>query len=379
MGAQAGTCARVGMNFTADQNNAIEAILAWHASAGKQQFAFGGYAGTGKTTVIKEILKRLPHGDLVAVAAFTGKAVSVLRGKGIQTAQTLHSLMYESEWDEEKKTFYFRRRPALGAIPLIVVDEASMLSTQLYSDILSYDLPVLFVGDPGQLEPIGENPNVMRDQDWTLQEIHRQAENSPIVKLSVQARRGDSFRSWRGGGPVTLGDYRHFCDAVFEVDQAICGYNKTRVSVNEMVREAKGYSGTLCVGERIICLLNNRKQNVFNGMQATVKAIRDQTPSKLEVDIEVDDGSPRKGIFISATQFGKERFSYEQHANSKTGKLPDPSLTFWDYAYCVTCHKAQGSEADSVAVLEQLHESWDTRRWTYTAITRAREKLVYCR
>jgi ATP-dependent exoDNAse (exonuclease V) alpha subunit len=75
----------------------------------------------------------------------------------------------------------------------------------------------------------------------------------------------------------------------------------------------------------------------------------------------------------------QHRHAHRQHAgfNRRLGNRSQNTLLL-DYGYCVTAHKAQGSEWDSVVVLEEIAQRWDPKRWRYTAVTRAKERLVYC-
>src|SRR5262245_55374194 len=111
----------------------------------------GGYAGTGKTTVLRTLADALPDW---APVAFTGTAAHVMEGTG-SSASTIHSTIYRplplpgGGW-----RFVLKGLFELGCAGFLV-DEASMVGTGLYRDLLSFDLPVIFVGDHGQLQPVG--------------------------------------------------------------------------------------------------------------------------------------------------------------------------------------------------------------------------------
>lgn len=148
----------------------------------------GGFAGVGKTVVSKFIYDRVPSG---VPSSFCGKACDVLRKKGLP-AQTIHSLIYE--YDKDSDSFWLK-----SALPCnwIHVDEGSMVGSSLWSDLVGFDIPILVTGDPGQLEPIDDNdPHLMRDPDFTLDTIHRQAFDNPIIKLATEVRIGDDV-NWR--------------------------------------------------------------------------------------------------------------------------------------------------------------------------------------
>jgi hypothetical protein len=67
--------------------------------------------------------------------------------------------------------------------------------------------------------------------------------------------------------------------------------------------------------------------------------------------------------------FGQVKYEFDGDRNA-----PMP----FDYSYCITGHKSQGSEFDSVLVMEQKCDLWDHRRWAYTAASRAKQLLYWC-
>ena len=143
--------------LTEEQKGALRNIM-----ANLEQYPYltlGGYAGTGKSTIIKVLLDALTNKGLhFTSAAYTGKACNVLRKKGIP-ANTIHSTIYtpvtneknETEW-QCKSRLQLRHEGIFG----FVIDEASMVSKEIHQDLVSFGLPIIYVGDHGQLEPIGK-------------------------------------------------------------------------------------------------------------------------------------------------------------------------------------------------------------------------------
>ncbi|MCH9637817.1 MAG: ATP-dependent RecD-like DNA helicase [Gammaproteobacteria bacterium] len=369
------------MDLSEDQRRAMEIVARWRES-GEPTLTLGGYAGTGKTTLVKEILGT-PGWRRAKVCALAGKAAYVLRCKGVP-ATTIHSLIYVpvltceltekpvADCEECKPTcasttVKFRPAAEIDA-SAIIVDEASMVNHEIYRDLLSFEKPILFVGDHGQLEPIGRNPRLMADPQIRLEKIHRQAESSPIIQFAHRVRQGFA--------PETCGDRARVVESrwaprdVHEYDVVLCGKNSTRVAVNTKIRQRLGYGGALPEpGERVICLRNDAERKIFNGMQATVRECvqgRDGDGILMTVEDDLGDVYPR--LPIVPEQFGAE----------KTLDLRRRDKTQWDFGYCVTVHKAQGSEWKRVCVLEWIHPEWSSERWRYTASTRASEELVYC-
>jgi exodeoxyribonuclease-5 len=356
------------LEFSADQEAALAAVRAWRDSdpgGDRQSFTLGGYAGTGKTTLIAHLAQTW---EGVAVAALCGKAAHVLRAKGV-AATTIHGLIYVRAPAPGGAT-RFRRRRSLGGVRTLIIDEASMIDHVLFHDLLSFGLPVLFVGDHGQLEPIGTSAGLMADPHVRLETIHRQARGNPILRLATAFREGRPTPYWddpRGRLRVLgRGEFdRLVCPGV----QIICGFNKTRHRVNARVRGMLGLGRELVApGEKPICLKNNRTWNLFNGQQVTVLDIAQDRPDTIHLDVETDDG---RSLTLPALR--------QQLGHDLVKDFRSQDVALMDYGYCLTAHKAQGAEWDEVLVLEEICSSWDPRRWRYTAATRARQRLVYCR
>ena len=151
-----------------------------------------GYAGTGKSTVIKFIIAALnlkPEDD-VAYVSFTGKAASVLRHKGCPNATTAHKLLYYSKRLPNGKYKFSPRKSFERPYKLIIVDEISMLPIDLWELLLSHKVPVIACGDPFQIPPISPKADnhVLDSPHVFLDEIMRQAQESEIVRLSMDIR-----------------------------------------------------------------------------------------------------------------------------------------------------------------------------------------------
>lgn len=331
----------------------------------KLQQTIGGYAGSGKTTLMKYLTQFFPE---FGVCAYTGKAANVQRRKGMARAQTIHSLIYRPVIEFGKLVGFDLATPDELGCKGFAVDEGSMVPKEIYEDMASYGLPMIFVGDHGQLEPIGTDFNLMKSPDYRLEEIHRNA--GPIAKFAEKLRFGYGACSFNACEEVQFRNVRYLgVDDYLGVDQVICAYNKTRVSVNAECRAALGYSDLINVGERIMCLKNNKARSLFNGMQGVVTQLyEDPRTGRKLMDFEFD-GTTYEGIWYDSRSFGREKNDIEY-----VGK--DNPVPF-DYAYCVTAHKSQGDEWGKVLVIEQKCKMWDHKRWAYTAASRAKEKVVW--
>lgn len=356
------------IKLTDEQQAAIETLC----RLDRDVQTFGGLAGTGKSTIIAELHRRLPD---FAVCAYTGKAANVLRRKGLSDACTIHSLIYRPETDAdgnvvEPVTFVLRPSHSLF-VGGVIVDEASMVSAEIYRDLKSLDLPLIFVGDHGQLEPVGAGDfNLMREPQLKLETIHRNA--GEIARFAGHLRGGGDAKEWYtkrtydevyndGGVSVITGQQLADNDHLTSADQIVCAYNNIRIQINNAVREHLGLpAGEPVVGDRIICLQNDREHGLFNGMQGRLTEVE-----KYRLSFEDEDGRAFRKIRYNQSAFGARSTARE------FGMVP------FDWAYCVTCHKMQGSEADNVLVLEQKCGLWSHARWAYTAASRAKRKLTW--
>jgi len=373
--------------FTPHQDQALKAVAEWlKAKPGTngtpQVFRLFGYAGTGKTTLAKYIADEAD--DEVKFAAFTGKAASVMRGKGCRGASTIHSLIYRArESGEEIPSFDLWDEAPASKAGLIIIDECSMVDAELGRDLLSFGVPVLVLGDPAQLPPIqGGGFFTEAEPDAMLTEVHRQAQDNPIVRLSMDIRAGEDIEPGRYGETEVLrkGDLDPQC--VLEADQVLVGRNATRRSYNARMRERRGFEDEMpSAGDKLVCLRNNRKKGLFNGGLWTVKERSGRKGAKgikssvqtgiMTMQLLPDDETATRGVKVSVRPEcflgGIEQVDWQRRK---------PYDEF-DYGYVLTVHKAQGSQWDHVVLFDESFAFPDSRgRWLYTGVTRAAKKLT---
>lgn len=422
------------MELSSDQQNAIDRVAEWHAVCPKpgmytpiagedgwdwgdapQVFRLFGYAGTGKTTIAKQLAERI--GGQTVFMAFTGKAASVLDAKGCKPAMTIHQAIYtpvekslerladlrnqldtmkegskryvklkrEIEREEENcRSPYFSLN--LGSEvrekDLIILDECSMVDEQIARDLMSFGRPILVLGDPAQLPPVGgAGYFINAEPDVMLTEIHRQAADNPILQVANEARKGKRFQKPMIRGTVrvierdfqmarkgNLGVKKRYVD---EADQIICGMNKTRNTVNKGMRKMLGYDSEFpSAGERLICLQNNHDLGVLNGhiFTAVSDGVKHADRLFYEIDLQLEGADEVRTFKVLAGD----------HTKPEMMRLA--RMKGWiilDYGYAITCHKSQGSEWDTVLVVEESGVFRDdASKWLYTAVTRAAKNLI---
>lgn len=400
--------------LNADQKIAEKKISDWFFNGSKQVFVLTGYAGTGKTALIKYAVTQTLNLDDTQDAAFvtpTGKAATVLLKNGV-SACTLHRLIYQSQTIESEievngkkvkieKLIFKRREKIDKAIKLVVIDEASMVSDEVLADVLNFGVKVLLCGDDAQLPPVEGFNSYLKNPDHTLTQIVRQQQDNPIIKLATAAREGKPIPFGNFSGKASVLHERRLTPQKREIlltkcDQIICGLNKTRTRINNEVRAIMGFDGLPKNGEKLICTYNNWEQfidedmrfNLVNGIigkiydpfydvgaymgftQFKPDFLNEVCPEALPFDI---------GIFESGEYRYKTSDSF-----LKFDESGDPTGAFqlnrFEFGYCISCHKSQGSEFDKVVVFDESFAfKEDKNRWLYTAITRAKDRLVIVR
>lgn len=383
------------MILSDDQQKVLQGIIAWYKNdREKKRFVtLSGYAGTGKTTLIAYLRQELEKIDpklKVGFASYTGKAARVLKNKLDEqkimatqdTLGTIHSLIYSPMVNDKEEIIGWKPKEKIDR-QLIIIDEGSMVDGTIWRHLLAYELPIIVVGDHGQLPPIKGNFNLMDKPDFKLEEIHRQARQNPIIGLSIQAREHGAIRAATYSDTVIKmtnenGEMQTMMNELLEnvsPDTLIlCGYNTTRRRLNNSIRQSLGFETPQpATGDRVICLRNNHKKNIFNGMLGTILSIEPRDEAYYEAEIEMDgEDTPFHGL-ISKEQFGSDtalNFS-DKRAQIMAGDL-------FDFGYALTVHKAQGSQANRVILFEErfkqmTDDQW--KRWLYTAVTRAENEL----
>jgi ATP-dependent exoDNAse (exonuclease V) alpha subunit len=360
--------------FTPHQDAALSAASNWlkRARGRSSIFRLFGYAGTGKTTLVKHIAEGVD--GKVLFAAFTGKAACVMRSKGCYSASTIHSLIYKArESGEETPSFELWNDAPASKAKLIIIDECSMVDAELARDLMSFGVPLLVLGDPAQLPPIhGGGFFTDAKPDAMLTEVHRQAQGDPIVRLSMEIR---------AGNPLTQGQYgetqvvrRDALDPkrVHDADQVLVGRNVTRRAYNARLRERRGFTDALpMAGDKLVCLRNNRRKGLFNGglwvVKESPKARRQIIRMRLKPDEDLGERLIKVSVRPECFTGTIEEFDWRQR------KAYDE----FDFGYVLTVHKAQGSQWDDVVLFDESAAFPDNRdRWLYTGVTRAARRLT---
>lgn len=400
---------RPNLKWNGQQSKALRSVFKWYKSNGRKQvFRLFGFAGTGKTTLAKEIAWCIENGESggergqVLFAAYTGKAASVLASKGCAGASTLHSLIYKPVIDYvtgKAKGFTLNPESPLCEAKLLICDEMSMVNDELGADLLSFGIPILVLGDPGQVKPIkGEGFFTRGDADITLTEVERVAAENPLIWLATEIRNGRLPKPGRyGESRVYRPGFKVTDEMIIGSDQVIVGLNRTRHTLN---RRHRILSGKFDVdtqfpvrGDKLMCTKNNKQNGFLNGTQWTCSTPEIKPMMKL-----IDHRRPELGF--EATRVEGLHFKVRAldlfDANGSPviidtvcsthhfdESLPEPywkdiaGTDAFTFAYAGTVHKLQGSQFGKTLVIDESQVFAD-QRWNhlYTAATRASESMA---
>jgi exodeoxyribonuclease-5 len=434
-------------DLTAQQALGMEKIKVWYddrqfhnvpdSAFAADVFRWFGYAGTGKTFSAARVPEALGI-ERVAFGTYTGKAASVLR-RSLQRygvsypVTTIHSAIYfpttsaearaalinaQAEWNElrdilaktqndeelvatknemdrldalipeleanaRRLSFEFNPDGPWADRDLIVLDEVSMVGAKLAADIESYGVPILVLGDPAQLPPVeGGGYYTDAEPDHLLTDVQRQALDNPVLELATRVRESSTGRLGLTETDTTPASLA----AAMEHDQVLCWTNKRRwAMINAMRRKLGRPEGSVVPGDRIMCLTNNKDLAVFNGEQFEVLAVTEGTLGPT-LTVQTETGQTRD-IATFADGFQGQELQAQAKNSGLGGKGRRMLATF---AQAITVHKAQGSEWDSVYVVNETpglismtakrkgsrEGIAQGRQWLYTAVTRAKERVT---
>ena len=370
----------------------------WHHRS--PLFQISGAAGTGKTTLIRFLIKEIGLSmDNVLFVAFVGKATLAMRMNGLN-ARTIHSaitftikeMVKDADGNpvlvngDPQYRLKFIRKPELDEdIKLIVVDEGAMVPKKLAEWLMEYHIPIIVLGDLNQLPPVMGKSYFLQEVDCVLTDIMRQEKNSPIPYFANLIANGTlkRLKDVNVQNKVIIKPRSYLLDEeIKEANIMICHTNNHRDELNQYIR--KEIFGNKMdypmIGDKMICRENNWNKcicddiYIINGMIGYVEDIDlssilatsmkiDFRPEFLETEMFMNLTIDRNYLNISREEKKSYFSAYDK----------------FEYGYCITCHLAQGSQYNTVIV--DTSDIWNLnstygRQWLYTAVTRAIDKLI---
>ena len=392
------------MELTKKQEEGLKIAVERHRNNEKYT-VIAGYAGTGKSTLVKFIIDALDVEDTrVCYATFTGKAAEVLRKKGNKNACTMHRLLYDHV--PKPGGGFFRKAKHKFDYDIVVIDEVSMAPKAMMDLLFTHKCYVICLGDPFQIPPLNkdEDNHLLDHPHIFLDEIMRQAAESEIIRLSMDIREGRSLTELDGSTVRVVGRSKLEAGMLTWADQVLVAKNQTRIAYNNQIRQMLGRGPTPEDGDKIVCL-RNYWEDLSEGGDALVNgtigylnmpqdriikfppyahtSVRDVVALNADFVTDAGDIFPcvdfDKTMILTGEPCLDWRDSYALgKLKSRIGDLVPKQAT---YGYAITGHKAQGSEWDKVLVVEENFpfDKTEHARWLYTCVTRAADKLVLVR
>lgn len=412
------------IEYTQGQREALVKIQTF-LDGKRRYFLLAGYAGTGKTTIIENIVNYLNEKEEpTVIVAPTNKAVTVLKKKlfnteGIAELATIHKVIYgqpdsdTGEWipkSIKKGTTY-------------IIDESSMINKKVLEDMMGlfteFNCRAIFIGDSFQLEPIDEDPQLFswnkeefnKEDQYQLTEVKRQEKGS-ILSLATFIRTVEKalLPNTSEGGFHKLNNKKEMV-ALWQKDiQAgediilITSTNPARLKYNKLARVAKWKAkakNTINDGEQLMAV--NNSNSLSNGQTFQVSNyietgsfeylvhVSNKAPVKLSFKYGevLVDGITQTILFVPELPIASLHGQQLIYANTDTNNLPEKlidregrkpkfrsDIIISTYGYALTAHKSQGSEWEKVYLDSSwMADSWSSARWLYTAVTRASQEL----
>ncbi|QXN67882.1 ATP-dependent RecD-like DNA helicase [Listeria phage LPJP1] len=394
------------ITLTNKQEEVVMRAVEWWNKDIKKVFTIAGLAGTGKSTIIKFITSAINLNDeQVVYSAYTGTATNVLNRKGNNNTSTIHRLMYNVVYDEKKNKFNFIKKESISKnIKLIIVDEGSMVTDSMIEELITFNVPIIMIGDPMQLPPVKGGINkYMKRPDIFLDEPLRQALDNPIIWLANEVRKKNRLRI----GPIDENvmiinkkdvDYDMYTGA----DQILASKNITVDRINSLIRKniLNLNSPFPYVGEKLICLKNNwlemyedngSQQYLTNGIIGYVENIYEYKKrlDTFELDFKPTFSSDT-GIYnrlhVDALYFTDGITNDDQIYENEMYKslilrrnIFEEShviINKFKFGYATTVYKSQGSEYDNVLLFDEIYNKSIYHQQLYTGITRAKTNLI---
>ena len=391
------------MIFNEGQERIINEALYHINHSSEQTYQFSGKAGTGKSVVLNEIIRRSGlKQHQVAAMSYIGQAVCVMRLKGLVNARTEHSWLYdpvlEDVLDEQGKkvydSYYESTMKELTFVPvgkerfkgikLIIVDEAGSTPMSVRRDIDKLGIKVIACGDLNQLPPVIEDPGYLYTGKVSyLDEVMRQKANDPILYLADRAIKGLPIQKGYYGNVLVISRSELTNEMISASNIVIAGKNLTREGINKRVREEILHvnSDLPVMGEKLICRKNNWNLSLggislTNGLIGQVVNSPDVGSYK-DKTFKIDFKPDLINLAFKDLECDYEYLMADQKKRAFLKNNKFNTSNKFEFGYCITTHTSQGAEYPFGIYMEEFLGNDIQRNLNYTGITRFRNGMIY--
>lgn len=396
------------MIFNPEQEYIIDEATKWFYNSNEQVFQYDGKAGTGKSVVMGEIIKRMGLDTVREIAAmsYIGSASILMRMRGLLNAKTIHSWLYDIKEipmrDEYGRVMmdnllnvpikipkFIPRESLPEEIRAIVIDEGWTVPYALKSQIEKFDKKILVAGDQGQLPPVNDQPAYLNNgKIYHLNQVMRQGDRTDILEIANRLRVGMDINYGYYGNVLVINKKDLTDKMLVWADAVICGKNVTRDYYNNRIRSILGFGGELPqYGEKIVCRKNNwlQKVNLDNGGEISLVNGLIGTVMN-NPDISTFDGKLFSIDFVPdimrSIRFNNLRCNYKYTTSS--AKIRDTIKNnryeagcMFEFGYALTGWIAQGSQWNNVIYIEEYMPHNVKDQLNYVGATRAVQNLIY--
>ena len=407
--------------LSADQDKAAKRIVNFLLDPEQKHLILQGYAGTGKSTLLRYILDSLPRiNQLVEIVgndkkeqtkiyltATTNKAVGALIQTTGQSAVTIHRLLHlvlQRNMDTGNRELISTTQQAIKGEHIVIIDEAYMAASNIleFVDTLAPDCKILWVGDPAQLLPIGMDYTPLSQCNYettTLNEIVRQQKDNPIIQLTSLCRHavntGEFFKFTPDGDCIRHVDRNTFKQEMLKdfENQKTAGEvkvlswtNKQTIAWNAHVKKhISGVTG-FKVGDYVVCNSAIRTGTARLNTDQTVQITDIQEDAELGVAglrCRLDDNHT---VFVPNNPKDKHALikslsaSTDSKAKNQLYQIEDTWADLRD-EYACTINKSQGSTYRKAYIdltdISKCRDPNQLARLLYVATSRASDQIVF--
>ena len=244
-------------------------------------------------------------------------------------------------------------------------------------DLISFGKPILVLGDPAQLPPVkGGGYFTEGEPDVMLTEIHRQAADNPIIRLSQLVRSGGDLTEGVYGETRVIRRAEMDAAQVMAADQVLVGVNTypPRLQPARAQPERPHRADCRSAGDSLVCLRNDREKGLINGGLWRVESLAGMKNDFVRMTLKPEDEGARSSVKVSVLK------AFFEGTESELAYAARRESDEFDYGYALTVHKAQGSQWDDVMLFDESFAFREHRaRWLYTGLTRAARRLTVVR